>query len=306
MSRVYDVLTAPEHSVPSVEHDLTDDGAWTNEEEAPFIEIGGPGGPIFSNSSSKPIQSSSKPEPKPESPRHFPRLAAAPTQPAYLSVRFHDMMLAGLATPSRTLDLSLVTYHHPEHAISAEYRTLRNDIQKQQSSTNSRLLLFVASGPESGTTTVLLNLAITLARESSTRVLVVDLNTTRPAIASRLAIKSRPGLAEVLEHRVPLTLAIQPTVLPNLQALTCECGVSASIDRELPIVFNQLRLWYDWVLVDGGEAGTGSVSSPFSPSADSIYLVLREEALATTDLTGLQTALKAQGGLLRGYITTRL
>jgi Mrp family chromosome partitioning ATPase len=306
MSRVYDAFTAPGHSVSPVVPNLPEDETWANEPEAPFIEIGGPGGPIFSSSPTAAVPLPTKPVSKVETARQYPRLADSPAPPAYLSVHFYDFADNNSAIPAGTPDLSLVAYHHPEHAVSTEYRTLRHEIQKQLSGAASRLLLFVAPTAESGTTTVLLNLAITLAKEGPNRVLVVDASVSRPAVATRLGVKPKPGLAEVLSHQVPLTLAIQPSIVPQLSALTLGSNLPASFERELPVVLTQLRMWYDWVLVDGGNAVPGAGSLLPGSAADAIYLVIRDEAVAKTDLVQLQRQFKTQGGLLRGYITTRL
>src|SRR5437588_769138 len=58
-------------------------------------------------------------------------------------------------------------------------------------------LLFTAATAGAGATTVVLNLAVTAARQGR-RVVVVDVNVRRPAVAARLALCDRPGLAEVL------------------------------------------------------------------------------------------------------------
>src|SRR4051812_38653613 len=112
MSRVYNVMTGAGYpagpgtsGIPGTIAVADDDG-WEDGEDAPFIEIGGPGGPVFSAlppvagldvtpppvGSLTEVKPEVKPEPQPEpAARPYPRLAPPPGAPAYLSVRFHDI-----------------------------------------------------------------------------------------------------------------------------------------------------------------------------------------------------------------------
>src|SRR5207253_11034851 len=98
----------------------------------------------------------------------------------------------------------LVTFHRPEHALSKQYQNLAGTLTAQLPATRSRVLLFTAAHPGAGTTTVLLNLAIALARQGKQRLVVVDANPNQPAVAERLGLPQVPGLAEVLAGSQPL------------------------------------------------------------------------------------------------------
>ena len=198
MSRVYNVLTGAARPAPPPVAAIPDDGVWENtedtenSEETPFIEIGGPKGPIFFSPPAASLAAAIPaivptpvptprvvPEAKADPAREFPRLVPATAAPAYLSVRFHEIARA----PGKTgdgPDPSLVALHFPEHAVSGEYRVLRDEIRKQLPEPTPRVLLFAAANPEAGTTTVLLNLAVTLAHDGKTKVLVADANVHRP------------------------------------------------------------------------------------------------------------------------------
>ena len=70
----------------------------------------------------KPTAPAAKPEPKPEPARPFPRLAPAPS-PAYLSVRFHDVVARPPHAVGDGPDPSLVALHLPDHPVSGERMT---------------------------------------------------------------------------------------------------------------------------------------------------------------------------------------
>ena len=302
-------------------------------EDTPYVEIGGPGGPVFSagpvsvtlpttNSATtgglvgvipsgvpetSPLAASSRATASPEPVvRPFPRLAdAAP----YLSVRFHDLSGRPRGKPEyEGPDPGLVALHLPDHPISSEYRTLRDEVRSQLPDPTPRVLFFTAAIGEAGTSTVLLNLAVTVARENGPRVLVVDANIARPAAAPRLALKPGPGLVEVLAQQVPLAWAVQASVVPNLQVLPA--GGSAgteppALGQDLPKLLDQLRHWYDWIFVDAGVWGMIPDRDSACPAADAVYLVTREADVDRSEFTGLRGWVRELGGLLRGYIATR-
>lgn len=310
MSRVYNVLTGAPRPIATTTIDKPDEEVWVNPEETPYVEIGGPSGTVFSAAQvATRIVPEPKSESKPESIRPFPRLVSSPP-PAYLSVHFHDTVARGTAKPSSDgPDASLVALHFPDHPISAEYRTLRDEIRKQLPDITSRVLMFNAVAPEAGTTTVLLNLAVTLAREGNRRVLVVDSNLNRPGIAAKLALKPAPGLYEALTQQVPLAWAVQSSPIAALSVLTAgdvTDATSGSACRDLPKLLAQLRKWSDWILVDAGVWGAMPDRDAACPAADAVYLVTRETDAERPEFVGVRGWVKELGGLLRGYVTTRV
>lgn len=340
MSRVYSAITGSARSI-APEGDASEDGDWDVEpsDETPFVEIGGPGGPVFSGASVAPavkpvliapkpapvtapkpvpeVKPEPRPEPMAEAARAFPRLAptpvvaaahAAASPTAYLSVRFHDL---AARTPRHVVggpDAALVALHFPDHPVSGEYRTLRDEIRRQLPEATSHTLMFASAASEAGTTTVLLNLAVTLAHGGKSRVLVVDANVERPAVASKLALKSAPGLCEVLAQRVPLAWAVQPSVVPALQVLAAGDATDATpsdVCRDFPRLIGQLRQWYDWVLVDAGVWGMMAERDAACPAADAVYLVARDGDAEKPMFGTLRGWVKELGGLLRGYVATK-
>ncbi len=325
MSRVFSAMTGTSAARPVavVAEEASADELFVAElEEAPFVEIGGPTGPIFSA-----VQKLAAPEPKVKTEsRPFPRIAPitpppavvpfgaeAPVTGSYLSVRFHDVLPRTSGRIPDGPDAGLVALHFPDHPVSGEYRTLRDEIAKQLPDATSRALMLTAAAPEAGTTTVLLNLGITLARDGR-RVLVLDANVTRAGVATKLALRQSPGLAEVLGQMLPLPWALQPTAVPSLQALSAGSATDApglgslggAIGHELPKLVSQLRQWFDWVLIDAGVWGVVPERDSTCSAADAVYLVTRESDAERPEFTGLRTWVKQLGGPLRGYVTTRV
>ena len=79
-----------------------------------------------------------------------------------------------------------------------------------------------------------------------------------------------------------------------------------TIGLDLPKLVTQLRQWFDWVLVDGGVWGVVPERDGTCPSADAVYLVTREADVGRTEFTGLRGWVKELGGVLRGFVTTKV
>lgn len=290
---------------------LADRGA-----DVPFIEVGGPEGIV--TSIPRPVARSPLPPPaiipvsRPE-PDLEPILPVLPESEAIpeqrvLSVAFHRFPKVGLRLLPSGISSDVVVYHFPDHIVTGEYRAIREEVRRQFDEAGSRVVVLTAAVPVAGTTTVVMNLAVSLTQDNPAKVLVVDANFDRPAAARRLGVAEAPGLAEVLGQTVPLAWALQPTPVTNLHVLASGVpvdGTDAAMTSDFPRLLGQLRQWFDWVLVDGGVWDESLGRDSVGPACDAVYLVTRQSDLEHPEFTGLRAAVTNAGGMLRGYITTR-
>jgi Mrp family chromosome partitioning ATPase len=202
----------------------------------------------------------------------------------------------------------LVAFHDP--GAGAHYRELLDSVLAARpggSAGGSASLLFTATQPGIGATTALLNLAITAARQDR-RVLVVDANLRRPAVAIRLGLGEAPGLREVLAGGVPPERALQQTEQPHLRALTA--GALAGLPGPLPGVesvralLRQLRQRFDLVLLDGPPWDGRADVNVLGGAADAVYLVVPAAEADAAPVTDLLRAIPEQGAVLAGCVLT--
>lgn len=271
---------------------------------APFIEVGGPNGPVMTlpKTQATAPKPASKPAPMPELPSRDP----APQR--FLSVALHEIAPRPAEPLPSPVSPAIVAFHHPDHPVSEEYRILKNDLTRQVGTDGPRAILFASTEPDQGTTTVLLNLAATLAQQPDTRVLVLDAEFDRPGTARHLGLSNVPGLTEVLAAELPLAWALQPTSIPRLQALGSGAASTANEDQ-FPKLFGQLigqlRQWFDWILVDGGVWGERHIRDEATPAFDGVYLVSRDVELERARCAAIHQQIVHHGGFLRGVISTR-
>ncbi len=293
-------------------------------ESVPFVEVGGPDGVVSSPRHqprpAPPLPRAAAPQPLSATPaplgvmltHRAPPAPARDESPA-LSVAFHQLPRPSLRVIPSGVAPEIVAYHFPDHPVSAEYRAVRDEIRRQFDAPSQRTVMLTGGTPSAGTTTVTLNVAVALTQQPFTgqpaRVLVVDANPHRPAVAARLGVGDAPGLGDVLTQSVPLAWAVQTTPVPGLHVIAGGTPMShldhadpSLLARELPRLLAQVRQWFDWVLVDTGvwdhTFGRDHAAAP----GDAVYLVSRHADLERMEF---HTPRGAVGASLRGYITTR-
>lgn len=269
--------------------------------EVPFIEVGGKDGVLrFVDRPAAGATVTVEPIPEPEPQL---RLVGESLPPGIFRIQFAPVHPGQRA--DRGFGPELIAFHQPGHAVSEQYRQLFAAIQGQIPGAAQRVLLFTAAAPEAGTTTVVLNLAITIAQQEAARVLVVDANWDRPALGARLGLPPAPGLRDVLASRMPPAWVVHETHQPHLRAITAGRPTLPRHDAALPQVIDQLRQDYDWVLVDSACDRSPADLMPLPDCCDALYLVTRQADADSEAVRDLQQAILDQSGTLRGRIQTQ-
>jgi Mrp family chromosome partitioning ATPase len=278
------------------------------EESAPFIEVGGKQQPIEGSPDVMAVCAPSRPIVAEVAPRLTPVPADEP-ESAGLTVFFRPITAEPGPARSRFAP-ELVSFHKPEHVLAKQYQALAGNLTQQLPATRSRVLLFTAVHPASGTTTVLLNLAIAVARQGKQRVVAVDANLHQPAIAERLGLPEAPGLAEVLSGAAPLQEVLRESGQPNLLALTAgqtDCVGSGRLSSEaMRAVLRQLRARFDLVVVDAPCWSSRGVLLPLALLCEAVYLVSPEGEAQDAETAVLLRTLTEQGVPVRGHLITVL
>jgi Mrp family chromosome partitioning ATPase len=222
--------------------------------------------------------------------------------PTLFTIRFQPVHAARLG--GRGPVAELIAFHHPDHAVSVQYRSLAAEIARQLPGPLPRVLLFVGASGGVGTSTVLLNLAITLARQEA-KVTVADAHVTRPALAQRLGLPAGPGLREVLAGQMPATWCLHETAQPSLQILPAGIAGQPRSGADVASVVELLRDRSDCVLLDAGCWGESESAAELAAASDAVYLVLGQDSAASPETTALQEKILTETGRLRGCVLTQ-
>jgi Mrp family chromosome partitioning ATPase len=271
-------------------------------EEVPFIEVG----PARSLEASPAVLAAAPPPRLRIAPQPPPDAGPVLDAPAGPPVGACLRPLPGDPTmlpPAQRFARDLIAFHQPDHPAGAEYRQLAASLAEGARPGHARVLLCAGVAPGAGTTSVVLNLAVCLAGAEGLRVVVVDADDVRPAVAERLGLRGRPGLAEVLDGSESLEKALQETGYEGLAALTA--GRAERERSAFPVgdvcrpVLRQLRDRFDVVLIDGG-----SDDGDLGRACDAAYLVVPHAEAEAPPTAERVRALLRQGAPLRGCIVT--
>lgn len=180
---------------------------------------------------------------------------------------------------SPLLDGRLVAAIAPQAAAAERYRLLRTRIKQAERGRAVRSIVITSPSKGDGKSLTAANLALTMAQEFHQRVLLVDGDLRRPAIARLFGIPEGPGLTEVLLGVADLesTLVRLPdqhlTVLPAgaPPAQPAELLGSATMRR----VLDSLGTRFDRILIDMPPVAPLADVHVMSPMIDGLLMIVR-------------------------------
>jgi len=168
-----------------------------------------------------------------------------------------------------------------------------------------RSLLVTSGRDQEGKSTVAIGLAAALARQANARVLLVDGNFRRPALAGLFGLPAAPGLCEFLtgasEEQV-----IHKTDEPRLSLLTSGgSGSIAELLPKLPERLGALHEGFDYVIFDGDSTLTSSEAALLAQHVDGVVLVAECEQTKWEIIALCKEKLARLGGQVLGVVLNK-
>jgi len=163
-----------------------------------------------------------------------------------------------------------------------------------------------------GATTVAANLAVSAARASWGRVVLLEANFAAPILARTLGLAPAPGLAEALERRVCLSDCLQDTPLENLRLIAAgrvEPRGGASVGG-LPTdavrhILAELARDFAVVVCDLPVASDASAALPWAARLDGTLLVIESGRQAAQVACQARQSLARCGARLLGAVLNK-
>jgi Mrp family chromosome partitioning ATPase len=273
----------------------------------PYIEVGGPGKTVEGSAE---VMAVTHP-PQVKQPPHAPTskalsqsiVLAQLTDAKPLTVAFEPWN--GPAAGSTGIAPEIIAYHQPAHTISKQYVELWNTMIAGFAELACPTLLLTGLRSQVGTTTVLVNLAVTGATQGRRRVAVVDAQTKQPSIAARLGIKPDLGLLDVVAGQAALEQTLIKSPIPTLHALpVASRRDDVTLTRDaVAWLIGRLRERFDAIVIDGPNLTETDALAAVAPACDALYLVAPQGESKSLPREALLTIARL-GGKLRGLLHT--
>jgi Mrp family chromosome partitioning ATPase len=191
------------------------------------------------------------------------------------------------------------------HATADAFHRLASSLAARTGE-RERAIFVTSPGPNDGKTTTSLNLAAALAAFNH-RVVVVDGDSRRPAIAKALGVAPERGLGDVVTGRASVADALveADTFFGRIQVLTYEDEESAPIpvtSEAADTLTRELVQRGVWLVADGPALSYAPDSLPLAKRVASVLIVVRLQWTRARDLADLAELLTQQGIVPRGFI----
>jgi len=125
-------------------------------------------------------------------------------------------LVGGVALPD---PFALVSYLKTSSVFSEAFRNLRTSLLYSAPDHPPKTIMMTSLQPEDGKTTLVTNLAITLAQLGAGEVVLVDGDMRRPNLHLVLGVRQTPGLSAFLTGQAPLEDVVVPSAIPNLSVI---------------------------------------------------------------------------------------
>ncbi|HEX7086302.1 MAG TPA: CpsD/CapB family tyrosine-protein kinase [Vicinamibacterales bacterium] len=180
------------------------------------------------------------------------------------------------------VDPHVVSLTMPESFEASQYRRLRLALERLHASRGVSVVAISSPSPGEGKTLTSVNLAATLALAADLRVLLVDADLHRPAVARYLGIEAdeTPGLADIVHDP---QLALRDIVIRQ-PPLTFDVVASGSLRTVAPYdifrsprvgaLLREARQAYDYVLIDTPPLVAVPDSQVLAATVDGFVLVV--------------------------------
>ncbi|MHC4715868.1 MAG: polysaccharide biosynthesis tyrosine autokinase [Planctomycetota bacterium] len=225
-------------------------------------------------------------------------------------VRRMDLPLLGMVPHGDDLDevvedFRRVTLLEPHSPAAEAFRQIRTNLLFSGPAEQRQCLLVTSPAPEDGRTTVVMNLAASVA-QAGHRVLVVDANFRQPAIADMFPDAKKAGLSSALVGQANWRDVVSATGVPNCDVIAA--GPLPPNPAELlgsgvlGEIITEMKAEYDQILFDGSPAMVVSDASVLATQVDAVILVVRAHANSIGIVQRTAAQLRHVGAHLLGAV----
>jgi len=237
------------------------------------------------------------------------------------TVKGPSVKTVSLVQPSRLGDITevgqaqidphIVTIGDPKSPIAEQYRILRTNLQTMRLKQGARVFVVTSAVHGEGKTVTAVNLALTLARQEQARVVLVDADLRKGAIAQWLGLGERTeGLSTILERGGELNGSVVRLQTPPLAVIPsglvpehpAELLESSAMKRMLAT----LKSEFDVIVIDAPPVLPVADPGILAAYADGVLFVVRAGKTQRKTVLQAQTLLAQMKATILGCVLTHV
>lgn len=185
---------------------------------------------------------------------------------------------APVSTNGSPPHLDLIALKDARSPAAEAYRTLRTNLLFSSLDKPLRTLLITSTAPDEGKTTIVANLAITMA-QAEQRVILVDCDLRRPGLHSLFHLPAEPGLTNLMLEQDNAPIPLVATAVPGLHLLPSGALPPRPADllgsHRMERLIQRLCEQADIVLFDTPPVTAVTDAAVLSTRVDGVLLVLQ-------------------------------
>ena len=180
--------------------------------------------------------------------------------------------------PTGVESVELVVRNEPDSVMAESFRQTAAQMNKELVAGGHKSLLLISGMPEAGTTTIINNLAGSLAA-TGLKVVVLDANFRRPRLEESFGVdRSARGLGDVLASEVPVD-SVVITTADSVDLIGAGSEINRVFERlntsAMDDILEALKRRYDVVLIDGPPGVVSGDALVLASKCDATSLVVR-------------------------------
>ncbi|GLC28688.1 CpsD/CapB family tyrosine-protein kinase [Clostridium omnivorum] len=203
----------------------------------------------------------------------------------------------------------VISLKNPKSVVAEAFRTLRTNIQFSSLDNELKTIVVTSTQPSEGKSTVLVNLAVTMA-QSGKKVVLLDCDLRKPTIHRKLGVPNKNGLTTLLSKEKSLQECLQLLGVPNLYIITSgpipPNPAELLGSKRMKGLLQELKEHFDVILIDAPPVLAVTDSQILSTLTDGVLFVT---AYGTTEKEAVVRAkelIEKVGGKILGVVMNKM
>ena len=206
-------------------------------------------------------------------------------------------------------DEKVLMYSGPTLTQVDEFLKLERRLKTAIPDKENRAILFTSASGREGTSTLIANLAVTMAKKVERRVLLVDANLRHPSLHNDFQGRRSPGLTDYLNEDVDLELIVNRTSVDGLDLIPAGSASDSVLhlleSPRLLKMISELASNYHYMLFDCAHATEHGDANVLGSLTDGVIMVVQSGFARKEVVNHAKEVLTRTGATILGVVLNR-